>query len=213
MNKIVIIGHGGFGREVKMLIDQINHKTQTYDLLGFYDDNEDSPSIIHGLKYLGKVNELSFIKSELNVVYGIGSPTVKEQLHKLLISNPNLYYPNLVHPSVIIGQDNVKMGIGNILCAGSIVTVDVSIGNFNTINLMCSVGHDTIIGDFCSLMPSVNVSGEVILEDKVYLGTGCKVINQVKIGACSTIGAGAVVTRDIPSHCTAVGVPARPLKS
>ena len=69
MNKIVIIGHGGFGREVKMLIDQINQNTLTYDLLGFYDDNEDSPSIIHGLKYLGKINELSFIKSDLNVVY------------------------------------------------------------------------------------------------------------------------------------------------
>jgi len=213
MNKIAIIGHGGFGREVKMLIDQINQISLTYDLLGFYDDNEDSPSLIHGLEYLGKVNELSFIKSDLNVVFGIGSPTVKEQLHKLLSSNSNLQYPNLVHPSVIIGRDNVKMGIGNILCAGSIVTVDVLIGNFNTINLMCSVGHDTVIGDFCSLMPSVNVSGEVILEDMVYLGTGCKVINQVRIGTCSIIGAGAVVTRDIPSHCTAVGVPAKPLKS
>ena len=77
---------------------------------------------------------------------------------------------------------------------------------------MCTVGHDTQIEKYCSLMPSVNVSGEVLIKESVFIGTGSKIVNQIKIGCNSIIGAGAVVTRSIPSNCTAVGVPAKPIK-
>ncbi len=61
-------------------------------------------------------------------------------------------------------------------------------------------------------MPGVNVSGEVILENGVYIGTGAKVINQVRIGSYTIIGAGAVVAKNLPANCTAVGMPAKPIK-
>ncbi len=52
MKKIAIVGAGGFGREVKMLIDQINHVKNEYDIIGFYDDKEYKKKI-NGLSYLG----------------------------------------------------------------------------------------------------------------------------------------------------------------
>ena len=61
-------------------------------------------------------------------------------------------------------------------------------------------------------MPSCNISGEVIVEEGVYCGTGVKIINQIQIGEYSTIGAGAVVVSNLPAHCTAVGVPAKVIK-
>ena len=61
-------------------------------------------------------------------------------------------------------------------------------------------------------MPSCNISGEVLIEEGVYCGTGVKIINQTSIGEYATIGAGAVVTKSIPRHCTAVGVPAKVIK-
>ena len=76
----------------------------------------------------------------------------------------------------------------------------------------CTVGHDTIIKDYAAFMPSCNVSGEVLIEEGVYCGTGVKIINQTSIGEFATIGAGAVVTTPIPGFCTAVGVPARVVK-
>jgi len=61
-------------------------------------------------------------------------------------------------------------------------------------------------------MPSVNISGEVELEKGVYIGTGAKIINQLKIEENVIVGAGAVVSKSLPKNCTAVGVPAKPIK-
>ena len=67
------------------------------------------------------------------------------------------------------------------------------------------------MGDYSSFMPSVNVSGEVIIGNEVYVGTGAKIINQLEIGESTTIGAGAVVSKSIPANCTAIGIPAKPI--
>ena len=42
--------------------------------------------------------------------------------------------------------------------------------------------------------------------------TGAKIINQVSVGKNTTIGAGALVSKSIPANCTAVGIPAKPIK-
>jgi serine acetyltransferase len=77
---------------------------------------------------------------------------------------------------------------------------------------MCTIGHDTVINNFASLMPSVNISGNVVIHEKVYVGTGAKVINQLEIGQSTIIGAGAVVSKSLPEFCTAVGIPGKPIK-
>ncbi|MDT8414444.1 MAG: acetyltransferase, partial [Flavobacteriaceae bacterium] len=89
---------------------------------------------------------------------------------------------------------------------------NIYIEDFVTLNLSCTVGHDTTIKKFSSFMPSVNISGEVIIHEKVYVGTGAKIINQLEIGSETIIGAGAVVAKSLPEKCTAVGIPAKPIK-
>jgi serine O-acetyltransferase len=42
-----------------------------------------------------------------------------------------------------------------------------------------------------------------------YLSSGSSIIGDISVGDFAKVGAGAVVTRDVPSGCTAVGVPAR----
>ena len=42
--------------------------------------------------------------------------------------------------------------------------------------------------------------------------SGAKIINQVMVGQYTIIGAGAVVSKDLPENCTAVGIPAKPIK-
>lgn len=81
-----------------------------------------------------------------------------------------------------------------------------------TSNLGCAVGHDTVIKKYAALMPSVNISGDVTIGEGVYIGTGTKIINQLEIGEYAAVGAGAVVCKTLPGHCTAVGVPARMIK-
>jgi sugar O-acyltransferase (sialic acid O-acetyltransferase NeuD family) len=212
MRKIVIIGAGGFGREVKMLIDQINLNSKEFEFLGFYDDGIAKSTVINGFNVLGSVTDLLKIDYDLSVVVSIADPAIKKKIHNILTGNSKLNFPTLIHPNVLIGNDNVFIGQGCVICASNIITVNINIGNFVILNLGCTTGHDTSIGDYCSFMPSVNISGEVIIEDLVYVGTGVKIINLLSIGNSTKVGAGAVVSKNLPAHCTAVGIPAKPIK-
>lgn len=211
MQDIVIIGAGGFGREVKTLIDAINKVNKIYNFLGFYDDEIEKGKIINGFPILGGVSDLNKVSKPLCIALGLGDPTTKSKVIAS-ISNTNLSFPTLIHPSVIISDDDVIIGDGCILCTGTIITCNIKIENYVTLNLMCTVGHDTFIDSFSSFMPSVNISGEVKIEEKVYVGTGAKIINQLTIGKSTIVGAGAVVSKSLPQFCTAVGIPAKPIK-
>jgi serine acetyltransferase len=87
--------------------------------------------------------------------------------------------------------------------------VNIKIGNHVIINLNCTIGHDTIIEDYCSIMPTVIINGNNHLSEGVYVGTGTTFIHQISVGAWTTIGAGAVVVNNIPGNVLALGVPAK----
>jgi len=211
MKKIAIIGAGGFGREVKCLIDDINKQKPTYEIIGFFDDNIEKGKTINNHEVIGTIEDLNKIDYILNVVFGIGIPDIKRSIYEK-INNENLKFPTLIHPSVIKSNDEVEIGQGCIICAGTIITCNIKIENFVTLNLCCTVGHDTIIENFSSFMPTVNISGEVHIEESVYVGTGAKIINQLTIGNNTVVGAGALVSKSLPKKCTAVGIPAKPIK-
>lgn len=211
MKNIAIIGAGGFGREVKTILDDCNKIKPEFNFVGFYDDGLEKGTMVNGYPVLGGVEDLNRVTETLCVALGVGDPKTKSKIVEK-ISNPKIQYPTILHPSAIIGYDEVTIGQGTIICAGSIVTCSITIESFVTLNLMCTVGHDTHIGAFSSFMPAVNISGEVKIMEKVYVGTGAKIINQLEIGTETIVGAGAVVSRSLPEKCTAVGIPAKPIK-
>lgn len=211
MKDIAIIGAGGFGREVKMLIDQINAANPQYNFLGYFDDGHKPNTLINGYPILGGIRDINNVRNELLIVSAIGLPALKKQLLDS-IDNSKISYATLIHPNVIIGSDDVTIGEGTIICAGNLMTVNIKVGAHVIFNLGCTVGHDTVIKDYCSFMPSVNVSGEVVIEEQVYVGTGAKIINQLSIGEKTIVGAGAVVYKSLPANCTAVGIPAKVIK-
>lgn len=211
MKKIVILGAGGFGREVKMLIDQINLIENKYEFIGYYDDGKLKGEKINEFPILGNTDDLNAVQEPILVALALGNPMHKEKVVRK-INNSKLTFETLIHPSVIIGNDVVTIGKGTVICAGCIITCNINIQDYVIINLACTIGHDTIIENYVSIMPGVNVSGEVNLCEGVYIGTGAKIINQVEIGKNSIIGAGAVVSKSIPENCTAVGIPAKPIK-
>jgi len=211
MNNIAIIGAGGFGREVKTIIDSINKIQSTYNFLGYFDDGFEKGELINGFPILGNIGDLQLINKKTSIVIAIGDPKIKKLIYNK-IKNPFVDFPSIIHPNVIISDDFVEIGHGCIISAGTIITCNIKIENFVILNLSCTVGHDTIIGAFSSFMPAVNISGEVKIEECVYAGTGAKIINLLTIGKETIIGAGAVVSKSLPEKCTAVGIPAKPIK-
>lgn len=208
---LAIVGAGGLGREVLLLIRQINEQHPTWAVTGFYDDRAPATPTLHGLPYLGTVADLNAHPEPVHAVVAVGSSRSRAAVVARLTS-PRLTFATLVHPGVALQPyQQIIIGVGSIICQGCILTCDITLGQHVLLNLGCTIGHDAVLEDFCSLMPHANVGGEAYLETGVYLGTNATIINQVRVGAQTVVGAGAVAVRDLPAGCTAVGVPARAL--
>lgn len=211
MQKLAIYGAGGQGREVLQLIRAINGDTPQWEVIGWLDDGIPKGTVIAGLPVLGGTAEANTWATPLALTIAIGWSATKRKVIEQLTNN-KLYYPVLIHPSVAIESKELQVGEGTVIQAGNLLTVNVTIGKHVLVNLGCTLAHDSVVGDFVGLMPSVNVSGEVTIGEGTYIGTGTQILQQKSIGAHTVIGAGAVVTEDIPPHCTAVGIPAKPIK-
>lgn len=209
MKKLVIIGVGGFGREVAWLVERINNVNPTWNLIGFIDDNEKlHGSIVGGYPVLGCCDWLNQNKNDVYAVCAIGASKIRRKVIEKL---DEVKFATIVDPSVII-SDKIVIGNGSIICAGTIATVNIEIGSHVIINLDCTIGHDAVLKDFVTLYPSVNISGNTVLEECVEMGTGSQIIQGLRVGEGTIVGAGAVVVKELPRECTAVGSPARAIK-
>ncbi|WP_276947873.1 NeuD/PglB/VioB family sugar acetyltransferase [Acetatifactor muris] len=202
---IVIVGASGFAQEIKWLIDRINSATPCWNFLGYINNCASDGNVIGNDDYLCNYSK------ELYVVVAIADTALRCRLAALFHKNGLLKFPNLIDPSVIMSEA-ILTGEGNIICAGSVLTVGIEIGNFCIINLDCTVGHGAVVEDFVTVNPSVNISGNARLSKGVSIGTGSQILQGRCVGENTVIGAGSVVLRDIPNDCTAVGVPAKVIK-
>ena len=213
MKNIVIFGAGGLAREIAWLIRDINEEGNVWNLLGFIErDISSVGKDCGGGEVIGTemfVHE--YDDGELNVVIGVGNPQRIESIRKSVESDSHVVFPNIIHPSFIGDVARIKLGKGNIICAGNVFTTDITIGSFNIMNLSCTYGHDVYIGDCCVINPGSNISGNVSIGDMCLLGAGCTILEGRSVASRATVGAGAVVTNDVRAEQIVVGVPARPL--
>lgn len=149
---------------------------------------------------------------EIDVYFGIGASALRRAIRdKCRRALPAGRYPSLVHPSVRFDRRDgaTRIGEGAMICAGSTLTTEVTIGAFAHINLHCTVAHCVEVGAFATLSPGCHVSGGVNIGEACFLGAGVVVAENVRIAAGAVIGAGATVVRDIGTAGTYVGTPAR----
>lgn len=216
MRDIVIFGSGGLAREIHQLINDINENCSDFpkwNLLGFLDGYEENhKNLIHNyFKVLGGIEWLLENK-DTHVIIAIGNPAIKRKIvTEIKEKIGTVKYATLIHPQSIIGEWN-EIGEGTVVCAGTIITTDIKIREHVTLNLDCTVGHDTVVEDYCTCAPSVNLSGNVTVRTGTDIGTGAVVIQGVSIGEWSIIGAGAVVIREIQPNTTSVGNPSKVIK-
>ena len=210
---LVIFGAGGLGREVLLLLRQLNDAHPTWNLRGFYDDRAPATPTVAGLPYLGTAADLDATTESVAVAVAVGSPAGRAAVVARLTS-PQLSFPTIVHPGVALQPyQNIALGEGCIIQQDVKLMTDLTLGRFVFVNVGSIVGHDAVLEDFCSLMAHVDVGGGAHFETGCYLGTKATVIQGIRVGAHSTLGAGAVAVRDIPAGCTAVGVPAKVIKN
>jgi sugar O-acyltransferase (sialic acid O-acetyltransferase NeuD family) len=202
MKKICIIGSSGLAKETYWLLQESGLEDSVDCFMepdAYWEEKE----------ILGKPvkKQSEFNSATHKAVIGIGDSLIREKIVKLQLPQ-DTEYPTIIHPNVRMSKW-VKLGRGTIICAGNIITCDITIGDFPFINLACTIGHDCVIGNYLTLNPGVNLSGICNLGNHVSVGTNAAIRQGINICDYVTIGMGASVVKNIKESGTYVGSPAK----
>ena len=211
--ELLIFGAGGFGREVASWAGRAQWQGEGFVVAAFIDDNAPAAEL-NGRPVL-TLEQAVAQHPGAYVIATVGEPRLRERLIAKALGAGLVATAPLVHPTVEYDHQYVSFAEGVVVCAGSILTVNIAVAPHAQINLDCTVGHDAVIGAYSTLSPGVHISGNVTLERYSFIGTGAVTVNGLPgqpllIGEGAVVGAGAVVTKDVPSGVTVTGVPAKP---
>jgi sugar O-acyltransferase (sialic acid O-acetyltransferase NeuD family) len=194
MRKRALVGAGGFAREIKAHMKDSHMVCFVDD--SYWSENDDN------ILPLSK-----FDPYEYDVLVAIGDSKQRSEMVSKL--PPETSYFSFVHETALILSDDVSIGEGSIVCAGSVITTNVNIGRHAHINLNTTIGHDCNIGDYFTTAPGVNLSGNCVIGSQVYLGTNCSVRQRVHITDKVTVGLNSGVVTNLIKPGTYVGLPAK----
>jgi sugar O-acyltransferase (sialic acid O-acetyltransferase NeuD family) len=191
--KLALFGYGGHAREAACQIEQ--------EVTFFVDD-----------KYANDVAKpiSEFNPEEYMIIVAVADSKDRADIVAKLPKETK--YFTFIHPSVHIMDDNIQVGVGSFIGANSILTTNIKLGNHALLNRGNHIGHDSVAGDFFSMMPNAVVGGNVTLGDNVYLGSCSNIREKINITSDVLIGMNAAVVKDITENGTYVGVPAKKLK-
>ncbi|MBI4182464.1 MAG: NeuD/PglB/VioB family sugar acetyltransferase [Proteobacteria bacterium] len=213
---LLVIGAGGFAREVAWLIADCAAAGGAIRAACFV-ERDDGPAVggaLNGLPVLAMAGARARFPGARAVV-AVGSPRLRERLAAEAAAQ-GFAFATLVHPAVARSA-RVEIGEGSVICAATVVTVNVRIGRHVQINPGATVMHDAEIGDFATLAPGVRVSGAVRIGRAAFIGAGAVIVNgtperPIRIGDYATVGACACVLGDVAPGATVAGVPAHPTR-
>lgn len=196
---MLLYGNGGHAKVVSSVLEALR-----LPLTGIFDDRAAGLGVAVSPVVLAYDPQF---EPGQEVVIAIGNNKVRQQL-SARIQHP---FRTLVHPQAIVDH-TCTIGGGTVVFHGTVVQRNAVLGAHVIVNTRASVDHDCVIGDFVHLAPGTTLCGGVQVGEGTLVGAGATIIPGVKVGKGVVIGAGAVVTKDIPDHCMAAGVPARVIK-
>jgi sugar O-acyltransferase (sialic acid O-acetyltransferase NeuD family) len=210
LKRLVIIGAGGFGREVYVWAKQSKDNNSLWKIKGFVDDNRNA---LDGFKY--DVNIISGIgeynpKADDVFICAVGNVKLKKKLVSLILKKGGKF-TNIIHPTAAIGE-NVSLGVGIVLCPYVVISSDATLGNFIHVNLHTSIGHDVRVGDWSFVGTGCALNGRVVLEDSVFMGGHVIVLPRGSIGKGAVVGSGSVVVGRVKPNVTVFGNPAKQMR-
>lgn len=205
--RLYVFGAGGHGREIAYLVSQ--SWGELVEIIYLVDNDLYARGPVNGIP----VRLVSSVVSndEDRFVVAVGDSSLRRKGAEKCLS-VGLQPTPLIHPRVE-ASNSVILGAGCVVCASSVLTVNIELGEHVHINIGCTVSHDVMIGDFSTLSPGVHVSGHVQIGRDVFIGTGANIINgssasPLLIGDGAVIAAGACVTRSVEPGAMVAGVPA-----
>lgn len=194
---IVVIGAGGYGREIADIVRHVSEVDASLSLLGISDDDQPDRLALarQRLRFLGNTDALLerlALDRTIQTYIGISEPAFREGFDQLLACGAT----PLIHPLSSIGSGST-LGSGVIIAQGAIATTNVALGRHTHLGTGTTVAHDTTIGNFVTLLQGVTVANHVTIGNRVVVSAGATIAPGVSIGADARIGPGVTVTADV----------------
>ncbi len=205
MKPIIIVGFGGFGREVYGLAVDCGR-----EVLGFLDDTAKAGDYGR-YRVLGPTNTWQD-HSNAEFVVAVGNPRTRKSIVNAMTALDSPSFGTLVHPSVQMDRSSVTIGAGSVICAGCVGTVDFSLGKHVIVNIKCTLAHDDVINDFVTIAPLCAISGDVVIGEGTEIGTASAIRQGVRIGQGAMLGMGGVLVKDMEPNTLYLGAPAKAVK-
>ena len=165
---------------------------------------------IYGKKILGG---LDWIKTHPEPIYftvTIGDPVIRKIVAER--AEELGYIPHSIIATDFRKREKVDIGVGSIFIPGVVFTNGQKIGKYCHVHEGVMVGHKITLGNYGTLAPGAVVFGGCEIGEGAYIGGNATILQFKKVGDWSIVGAGAVVTKNVPRLTTYVGNPARKIK-
>jgi sugar O-acyltransferase (sialic acid O-acetyltransferase NeuD family) len=211
MKKLIVLGITN--NLVIKLVEAINRQAPQFEWVGFLShDTPDKDSLLD-VPVLGTydlIPELQKQHGDLVFFNNVNISVAAMKEADEAIQKNNGQAVSLIHPEIDLSY--VEFGQNCFISEGNVLGSNIKIGRHLTCRLHSTISHDVTIGDYVYISPGVTICGSATLKNGCDLGAGCTILPHRTIGENSIVGAGAVVTKDVPDNVTVAGVPAKIIK-
>ena len=204
MEKLVLIGAGGYSKSVIDSVDVFN-----YTIEGFIDEFSDNEEHL-GFKILGKsLEDLDDCQKYVFFICIGNNERRKIWFDKLVKRNLRLI--NVVDKTAIVSP-RATIGNGCFIGKMAIVNSKAELGDDCIVNTKALIEHGCKVKNHVNLSTNSVINGDVVIDQGSFIGSCSVTIGQLHIGEWSTVGAGAVVIENVESNVIVAGVPAKVIR-
>lgn len=209
MKNLLIVGAGPCGREVYAWATQARECGVEWNVGGFLDSRSGiMGNYDYGVNVIGSPDKYRPGLEDL-FVCAVGEPAARRRYCSMLLER-GAQFATITHPTVVLGE-NIKMGLGVILCPNVTISCDVCIGDFVTVNMHSFIAHDVTVGRYCQIHGHVSINGGVVIGEEVLVGSNASILPNIVVGDGAIVGAGSIVLQNVASQQTVFGNPAKSL--
>jgi len=203
MKRLWILGSGGHAHVVIDTARAIGD----FEIAGILDDDPRRLGThVSGVEVVGPITRESVVRFGIErAVIAVGANRARFGIAARL--EGTVAWTTLVHPRAYVAA-HTRLGAGTVVFAGAVVQPGARLGDHVILNTHCSVDHDGAIGDFAHIAPGAHLAGDVRVGPGAFVGLNVGIVPGIDVGEWATVGAGAIVLRDVAPRSTVVGVPA-----